>query len=42
MAANEFMPDPTIAQTVPKRSECNDRFPEVTRKKSTRRLHGKP
>lgn len=33
MAANEFMPDPTIAQTDPERSEGNDRFPEVTRKK---------
>lgn len=41
MAANEFMPDPTIAQTDPERSEGNDRFPEVTRKKDARRLHGK-
>lgn len=41
MAANEFMPDPTIAQTDPERSEGNDRFPEVTRKKDAHRLHGK-
>ncbi|HEY4436430.1 SymE family type I addiction module toxin [Lelliottia wanjuensis] len=41
MAANEFMPDPTIAQTDPERSEGNDHFPEVTRKKDARRLHGK-
>ncbi|ABP59132.1 SymE family type I addiction module toxin [Enterobacter sp. 638] len=41
MAANEFMPDPTIAQTDPERSEGNDRFPEVTCKKDARRLHGK-
>lgn len=41
MAANEFMPDPTIAQTDPESSEGNDRFPEVTRKKDARRLHGK-
>lgn len=33
MAADDFMPDPTIAQTDPERSEDNDRFPEVARKK---------
>lgn len=41
MAEQKCMPDPIVAQTDLPGSAANDRFPEVTRKTSARRLHGK-
>ncbi|HEX4502671.1 MAG TPA: SymE family type I addiction module toxin [Scandinavium sp.] len=41
MAEQNFMPDPAIAQTDLDDSGDNNHFPEVTRKNSANRLHGK-